>query len=416
MGLVIVAKIYLVTAILILTAYAVRHLIFSANRLLRQSRPGLQDIFDSDPPRVTVLVPMHNEEKVADHILEALLFSDYPKERLEIIAIDDHSSDRTFEIIQHYANRDPRVRSFRRDNGRRGKPAALHEAIATASGEILVVFDADYIPGRGLLGELVAAFVDPAVGAVMGRVVPMNCGVNLLTRLLDLERAAGYQVDQQARHNLRLIPQYGGTAGAFRKTAYHAVGGFDPDVLTEDTELTFRLRLGGWTVVYVNRCECYEEVPQTWRARTQQIQRWAIGHTQCFARFAGKMLTYPGLRASERIDGVMLLGIYLIAPLLALALVVSIFLFFSGSMNVLTAFLLLFAIVAFNSIGNFASFFQIGTAALLDGSAERVRLLPLNVLNFALSIAVVTEALISHSARRILGRHTAWQKTERFRS
>jgi len=411
-----VAKLYLFLGAFILVAYTVRHAIFSSNRLLHRSRHGLQDLFDSAPTRVTVLVPMHNEERVADHILEALLFSDYPRDRLEIIAIDDHSTDRTLEIIKHYAKRDPRVRTMHRGNGRPGKPAALDDAIATATGEIVVVFDADYIPGTGLLRGLVAPFTDPAVGAVMGRVVPLNCGVNLLTRLLDLERAAGYQVDQQARHNLRLLPQYGGTAGAFRRTAYHAVGGFDPDVLAEDTELTFRLRLGGWTVVYANRCECYEEVPQTWRVRTQQIRRWAIGHTQCFRRFAWKMITDPGLRPIERIDAVMLLAIYLIAPMLALALIASLLIFFNGGMNVLNVFLITFAIMAFNSIGNFASFLQIGTAVLLDGSGERVRLLPLNLFNFALSIAVVTEALITHGARRLFGGRTGWQKTERFRS
>jgi len=413
---VVAAKIYLVVAAAILVAYAIRHSIFSLNRLLRSNRHGLQDVFDSKPPSVTVLIPMHNEQRVADHILEALTVAEYPKDSLEIIAIDDHSTDATLQIIQHYAQRDSRIRTMHRGNGRPGKPAALHEAIGMATGEILIVFDADYIPGRGLLRELAAPFVDPAVGAVMGRVVPLNCGANLLTRLLDLERAAGYQVDQQARHNLRLIPQYGGTAGAFRKSAYHAVGGFDPNVLSEDTELTFRLKLAGWSVVYANRCECYEEVPQTWRARIRQIRRWAIGHTQCFTRFALPMLTRPGLRLIERIDGVMLLGIYLIAPLLVLALVNSLFLFFSGALSVLNAFLLTFGIMAFNSVGNFASFFQIGTAVLLDGSAERVRLLPLNVLNFALSIVVVTEALITHGARRLVGRRTGWQKTERFRS
>ena len=90
------------------------------------------------------------------------------------------------------------------------------------------------------------------------------------------------------------------------------------NVLSEDTELTFRLKLAGWSVVYANRCECYEEVTQTWGARIRQIRRWAIGHTQCFVRFALPMLTRPGLRAIERIDGVMLLAIYLIAPLLTL--------------------------------------------------------------------------------------------------
>ena len=87
-----------------------------------------------------------------------------------------------------------------------------------------MVFDADYIPGPRLLKQLVAPFFDAEVGAVMGRVVPLNVGESLLTRLLDLERAGGYQVDQQARMNLRLIPQYGGTVGGVRRVALRAGG------------------------------------------------------------------------------------------------------------------------------------------------------------------------------------------------
>ena len=410
-----VGQAYLAFAAAVLVAYAIRHCIFSVNRLLRRSRHMFEDVFDSLPPTISVIIPMHNEERVADHILEALRHSDYRTDAIEIIAVDDHSSDRTLEIIEHYARIDPRVKVLSRRNGSRGKPSALREAIDMAGGEILVVFDADYIPGVGLLRQLVAPFVDPEVGAVMGRVVPLNCGVNLLTRLLDLERAAGYQVDQQARQNMNLLPQYGGTAGAFRRTAYDGVGGFDPHVLAEDTDLTFRLRLDGWSVAYANRCECYEEVPQTWRVRSLQIRRWAIGHTQCFMRYSRKVFTQPGLRPMERIDAFMLLGIYLIAPLLALALADSLFLFFCGCLGVVNAFLLTFGIMSFNAIGNFASFFQIGTAVLIDGSGERVRLLPLNLLNFALSIVVVTEALLTHVARRIGGTRTTWHKTDRYR-
>jgi cellulose synthase/poly-beta-1,6-N-acetylglucosamine synthase-like glycosyltransferase len=194
------------------------------------------------------------------------------------------------------------------------------------------------------------------------------------------------------------------------------VGGFDGNILAEDTELTFRLRLQGWRVVYANRAECYEEVPQTWPVRIRQIRRWAIGHTQCFMRFAWKMLTARGIHPLERIDSVMLLGVYLIGPLLALAFADSFFLFFCGCLTVVSAFLMTFAIIAFNAVGNFASFFQIGTAVLLDGSGERVRLLPLNVLNFALSIVVVTEALTTHAVLRVFGRRTIWHKTDRFRT
>jgi cellulose synthase/poly-beta-1,6-N-acetylglucosamine synthase-like glycosyltransferase len=409
-------KAYLIFTAIILVAYAIRHCIFSGNRLLRPSRHGLQEVFDSLPPSISVIIPMHNEQRVADHILQALLQCDYPVDRMEIIAIDDHSTDATLETIRYYATLDPRIRAITRENGKRGKPAALQEAVAMARGDILAVFDADYIPGSGLLRQIVAPFADPAVGAVMARVVPLNCGFNLLTRLLDLERAAGYQVDQQARHNMRLLPQYGGTAGAFRKTAYHAVGGFDVNILAEDTELTFRLRLNGWKVMYANRAECYEEVPQTWPVRIRQIRRWAIGHTQCFIRFAWKMLRARGIHPLERLDCIMLLGIYLVGPLLAIALIDSFFLFFCGCLSVVNTFLVTFAIMAFNAIGNFASFFQIGTAVLLDGSGDRARLLPLNVLNFAISIVVVTEALTTHAVLRIFGRRTIWHKTDRFRA
>src|SRR5262249_6521055 len=160
----------------------------------------------------------HNEEAVADGILIALIESDYPKDRVEIIPIDDHSKDATQEILQRYAAAHPYIKPLHRRSGPRGKPAGLNDALARASHEVAIVFDADYQPGRGLLRELAMAFVDPEVGAVMGRVVPRNAGAGLLTRLLDLERAGGYQVDQQARYTLDLMPQYGGTVGGFRRS------------------------------------------------------------------------------------------------------------------------------------------------------------------------------------------------------
>src|SRR2546430_14940175 len=120
------------------------------------------------------------------------------------------------------------------------------ELIAT---EVTLIFDADYIPGAGLIKQLVAPFFDPEVGGVMGRVVPLNVGKKLLTRLLDLERSGGYQVDQQARMNLRFVPQYGGTVAGVRKSALEEIGGWNENALAEDTDLTFRLLLAGWKTV-----------------------------------------------------------------------------------------------------------------------------------------------------------------------
>src|SRR5207248_762985 len=115
--------------------------------------------------------------------------------------------------------------------------------------EIMLGFDADYVPSKALIGQLVASFVDPEVRSVMGRVVPLNVGKKLLTRILELERSGGYQVDQQARMILHFVPQYGGTGAGIRKSALDEIGGWNENTLAEDTDLTYRMLLAGWKTV-----------------------------------------------------------------------------------------------------------------------------------------------------------------------
>src|SRR5262249_25364627 len=155
--------------------------------------------------------------------------------------------------------------------------------------------------------QLVAPFFDPEIGAVMGRVIPLNADTNLLTRLLELERAGGYQVDQQARMNMSLVPQYGGTVGGIRRSAMDAAGGWHDDILAEDTDITYRLLVRGWKTVYQNRSECYEEVPEAWRTRIRQIRRWSKGHNQTLARRILGLLRAPLVPAGTKIDGLLLL-------------------------------------------------------------------------------------------------------------
>ncbi|MBI4463184.1 MAG: glycosyltransferase family 2 protein [Acidobacteria bacterium] len=401
-----------------MSCYFVRHLLFALYRLFGPHKVNYMDLAGFHLPSVSVLLPMHNEEEVAPDVLEALLETCYPRRsgRFEIIPINDHSSDGTGQILDEYARRHPQIKPLHRAGGARGKPAALKEASNLAQGEVLVVFDADYIPGKSLLEFLVAPFADPQVGAVMGRVVPYNVGDSLLTRLLDLERAAGYQVNQQARYDLDLIAQYGGTAGAVRRTALDSVGGWNPTSLTEDTDLTLRLAIRGWKVVYLNRAECYEEVPATWRARRRQIGRWAIGHTDCFHRYGLALLRSPWLGWKAKLDGILLLGVYLTAPLIVLGWLASVILFFRGESYLPTLVIFFLAATCCNTLGNFAAFLEIGSSAILDGARQRIRLLPLNITNFVFSTATVSLALARYYARRILGRSLTWEKTQRYRN
>lgn len=410
------ANIGLWTCIAVLAVYTARHYFFTLNRLFGRHRQPYVDVIQADWPQLTVYVPSHNEELVIRDSLDALLTADYPAERLRIVPVDDRSEDSTREIMQEYADAYPdRIFPFLRDGGMPGKAAALAEAMADDHGDIYMVFDADYIPGPRLLKQLVAPFFDAEVGAVMGRVVPLNVGNSLLTRLLDLERAGGYQVDQQARMNLRLIPQYGGTVGGVRRVALRQVGGWRVDSLAEDTDLTVRLVMNGWDVVYQNRSECYEEVPESWESRIRQIKRWAKGHNQSLVRYVGGMIrNRRSLPWWQVVDGVLLLGVFVVPLVLLMGWVCTIILFYAGYPPQWGRLTVL-AISSFNTVGNFAAFFQVATASRLDGSRERIRMLPFLLLGFLVSTLSVARASMSR-ASWLRGQPMDWHKTERFRA
>ena len=396
--------------------YTIRHYLFTLNRLFGFQRHPYIDIDTADWPEVTILVAAHNEEKVIAHIIEALLDVNYPENKMLIVPVNDRSVDKTREIIDRYCEAAPgRIRPFHRTGGKGGKAAALKDAMEFVQTEVILIFDADYLPGKGLIKQLVAPFFDPEVGGVMGRVVPLNVGTNLLTRLLDLERSGGYQVDQQARMNLRLVPQHGGTVAGVRRSALREIGGWNDDSLTEDTDLTYRLLLSGWKTVYQNRSECYEEVPETWPVRIKQIMRWAKGHNQALVTYGLKLL-FGKHRATlrERLDGFLLLGVYAMAPLTLVAWLLALGVFYEG-VAPLHGLIAILSFTAYAATGNFAAFFEIAAAARLDYSRERVKLIPLLVLGFGVSIFSVTTACCSQLMAPLTGARFHWDKTERFR-
>ena len=405
----------LFTAVVVLICiYTIRHYCFTVSRLVGEQRHPYVDVDTAEWPAVTVLIAAHNEEAVVGDILTALLEVDYPAEKLAIVPVNDRSVDRTREIIDSYVARYPgRITPFHRTGGKPGKAAALKDAMAYVNTEIMLVFDADYIPGKALIRELVAPFFDPEVGSVMGRVVPLNVGKKLLTRILDLERSGGYQVDQQARMNLHFVPQYGGTVAGIRKSALDEIGGWNENTLAEDTDLTYRMLLAGWKTVYENRAECYEEVPERWPVRVRQIMRWAKGHNQAMVGYSAALLRSRNVSWWERFDGLLLLGVYMMAPVLLLGWLLAIVLFYlgapvSGGMAVL-------GLAAFTTLGNFAAFFEIAAAARLDGSRARIQLLPLTFLGFTVSAISVSSAAWQQVAAALRGQEMVWHKTERSR-
>lgn len=400
-----------------LLIYTFRHILFTLNRLFGKQRHPYSDIDVANWPSVTVLIAAHNEEAVISGSIKALLEVDFPADKLDIVPVNDRSTDRTREIIDKFVALHPnRIHPFHRIDGKPGKAAALKDVTTTVTSDIIVVFDADYIPSKGLIKQLVSAFFDPEVGAVMGRVVPLNVGTNLLTRLLDLERSAGYQVDQQARMNLKLVPQYGGTVGGVRMRALHSIGGWHDDVLAEDTDLTFRLLLRGWKTVYQNRCECYEEVPESWPVRYKQIKRWAKGHNQALTRHALALLRDRSVPIFERLDGLLLLGVYLMSPIVIVGWLIGILVFYFGDMPLAIGLLSIIAFTSYCTLGNFAAFFEIAAAVHLDYNHRRIRLLPFNLIGFIVSLVGISEATLDQLLTDdLLHRRFHWDKTVRYR-
>jgi cellulose synthase/poly-beta-1,6-N-acetylglucosamine synthase-like glycosyltransferase len=408
--------VYFVFVVCVMLIYSLRQAIFTVNRLYGAQKISYRDVNDSEMPTVSVLVPMHNEELVLRNVIESLLKCDYDHDKLEIIAINDHSQDKTATLLNRYFAQYPFVRPLHRtdENSNPGKPEALNDAMDIARGDIIIVFDADYRPSKNMLRKIASGFVDPQVGAVMGRVIPLNSHTNQLTELLSLERIGGYQVDQQARYNLGLIPQYGGTVGGYRKHLMTEDNGYDPNNLTEDTELTYRISLKGWNVVYDNSAECYEESPETWRARARQVTRWSRGHNDVMLRYFFPMISARNMRFWKKMDSLLLLCIYLVPFLLGTALLDCVVLFFLGRMSLFSGLWVIIFAGMFNAWGNFAPFYQISAGALLDGMCKELVFLPMLCFSFYFYIWYISKGFLQALADRITHREPQWAKTERF--
>jgi len=396
--------------------YLVRHYTFSLAALYcNRGQPYLIRHGACYRPKVSMLIPARNEERVVGRLLQRTTELTYPKDKLQIVVIDDASTDHTGRIADEFSKMYDFIKVVHRSpkEGGKGKSDALNEGLKHASGEIVLCFDADYYPQLDIVEKLVAYFVDPEVGAVQGRVTVLNESASLVSRLVALERIGGYRVDQLARDDLRLVPQYGGTVGGLRRGLLDSLGGWDPNMLTEDTDLTFRAVLAGFRVRYVNEAECYEEAVTDWRAYWRQRSRWAKGHMQCFFKHAWPLLKSGNLRFREKLDGFLLLSGDFVPILVGLSWILGAFIFFFAPVDWFDWFWGLLPLFAYSSVGNFALFFELGVGVYLDGRVRLSWLMPLLIMSFVVNVVVCVWALLNLCFWRIVrnGRRHVWVKT-----
>lgn len=401
----------------LMIVYLIRHYVFTLSVLkndqIRETNIAIGG--SAYQPMVSILIPAHDEERVIGRLLKRMSELTYPKDKLQVVVIDDASKDNTGKIAEQYSKAYSYIKVIHRSGkvGGRGKPRALNDALEHSEGEIILCFDADYYPQADIIEKLVNAFADPKVGAVQGRVTVLNEPQNVVTRLVALERIGGYRVDQQARERLGLIPQFGGTVGGVRRSLLESLGGWDESILAEDTDLTFRLYLAGYTVRYINEAECYEEAVENWHAYWRQRYRWAKGHMQCAFKHSLRVLRSNNLNRRQKLDGLLLLGVYFLPVLTLLSFITFVSLFvLSPPQWWLKILWILVPVPLYSFVGNFAPFFEVGIGAYLDGRTRAHWLISLLIFPFFFNILICTKALADLTISTILGKdNNHWDKT-----
>ena len=250
----------------------------------RKIKPEPKARFAEDGlPHVTVQLPLFNELYVVERLLKAVTEIDYPRERLEIQVLDD-STDETVSLaratVENYARLGFDIHYIHRTDRTGYKAGALANGLKTARGELVAIFDADFVPKSDCLRKLVDFFTDPLVGCAQMRWSHINGTYNLLTRLQTIMLDGHFVVEQTVRNRTGGFFNFNGTAGMWRRTAIEMSGGWQHDTLTEDTDLSFRAQLMGWRFVYLLDEDAPSEIPVEINAFKAQQRRWAKGVMQ----------------------------------------------------------------------------------------------------------------------------------------
>jgi cellulose synthase/poly-beta-1,6-N-acetylglucosamine synthase-like glycosyltransferase len=252
-------------------------------RKYRKNLPQHPPTTFSQLPKITIQLPLYNERFVVARLLEEATKIEYPRELLQIQVLDD-STDETHPYTERLCN-EYRASGFpveyhHRTNRHGFKAGALQEGLATATGEFIAIFDADFIPPPDFLYRTIHFFAEPEVGVVQTRWTYLNKEANVLTQVEAMLLDGHFVLEHGARCGSGLFFNFNGTAGILRRKMIDDAGGWQHETLTEDSDLSYRAQLTGWRFVYLPALECPSELPtETYGFQVQQA-RWAKGLTQ----------------------------------------------------------------------------------------------------------------------------------------
>jgi cellulose synthase/poly-beta-1,6-N-acetylglucosamine synthase-like glycosyltransferase len=247
-----------------------------------------------DPlPPVTIQLPLYNERYVVERLIEEISHIEYPRHLLQVQVLDD-STDETKvfaeSLVARYHAQGFPIEYIHRSNREGYKAGALQEGMKTATGDLIAIFDADFVPPPDFLLRTVHFFADPKIGMVQTRWSYLNRDFNVLTEVQAILLDGHFVLEHGARYGRGLFFNFNGTGGVLRRQMIEDSGGWQHDTLTEDSDLSYRAQLRGWKFLYLPTVDCPSELPAEMHGFQVQQFRWAKGLTQCAKKLLPSIL------------------------------------------------------------------------------------------------------------------------------
>jgi len=277
------------------------------------------DVPEDELPRVTIQLPLFNEVTVTERLIEKVALMDYPADRLHIQVLDD-STDETASMARNVCARIAAtgvdIEYIHRVDRTGYKAGALANGLKTAKGELVAIFDADFLPEPDFLRRIVGNFRDPKIGCVQARWGHLNREYSMLTRVQALMLDGHHLVDNRARWANGMFFNFSGTGGIWRIKAIEEAGGWEHDTLTEDLDLSYRAQMKGWKFIYRPDIVTPSELPEEMSAFRAQQFRWAKGTVQSARKMLKTIWDAPQLPLAQKIEATYHLTPHFTSPLM----------------------------------------------------------------------------------------------------
>ncbi len=385
-----------------LSAYGLHraYLLYLYTRYRPRRVPAWVD--DGDVPFVTVQLPVYNERYVVERLIDAAARLDHPPQRLEIQVLDD-STDETqriaAEAVARWSARGVVIRRLHRAERIGYKAGALAAGLRVARGEAIAIFDADFLPPRDFLRRALPALCEPGVGMVQARWGHVNRECSWLTRVQALLLDAHFVLEHGARNRGGCFFNFNGTAGVWRRAAIDDAGGWQPDTLTEDLDLSYRAQLAGWRFVFLPDLVAPAELPVEMNAFKTQQHRWAMGSIQTCLKVLPPVLR-SGVPLRLKLEAFFHLTANFNYPLLLLASVLLVPALFvraaAGSQTLLLVDVPLFGAAALSMV----NFYAVSQRAVRPDWLSQMRYVPLAIA-VGIGLSVNNTRAVLDALRRV---------------